>query len=217
MSPMVTRAPTAARWWTLVVKFQQCLKLRSTTTFPAARSTHAQLPSIILTDRLFSQCWAPSQQKYNTKTRTALPPCTVYIVKAELPAVVGRDLISALNIHIHGESLQAFKTSKASHQGEPLDPLLRKNPSLIIKDLGTYPDYEHVIILRADSKPTVTKPRTVLVLGPALENSALGSKKLPLLSFLCSFGLLPCEPEQLQIFERRSPRFLWPTSFPLSI
>ena len=56
----------------------------------------------------------------------------------------------------------------------------------------------------------------VLVLGPpALENSALGSKKSPLLSFLCSlFGLLPCEPEQLQIFfERQSPRFLWPTSF----
>ena len=40
---------------------------------------------------------------------------TLYIVKIELPVVVGRDFISALNIHIHGESLQAFKTSKTSH------------------------------------------------------------------------------------------------------
>ena len=86
---------------------------------------------------------------------------TLYIVKADLPAVVGRDLVSALNIQIHGESLQAFKTSKASHQGESLDLLLRKYPSLISEELGTYPDYQHVITLRADSKPTVTKLRTI--------------------------------------------------------
>ncbi len=86
-------------------------------------------------------------------------PCCIYVVGRRCPTIFGNDLVEGLQLKLDCATMTVQQTKKA--ESSDYDRMLAEFPLLLQADMGEYPDYEHVIRLQEDSKPSVVKLRPV--------------------------------------------------------
>lgn len=77
----------------------------------------------------------------------------LHVLPPTCNAVIGQDLIHSLNLCINGTTLQVCAVRDFKQD------ILNRHPSLLSEEMGTFPDYEHVIDITNDAVPTAQKLR----------------------------------------------------------
>ncbi len=102
--------------------------------------------------------------------------CKLVVASSDITPIIGRDLINALNLTVHGSNkvaqvgscltvaLSAPLNSVQTPSKQSPDcctDLLREFPALTLDTLGVVPDFQHRITLQPDAVPIACQPRPI--------------------------------------------------------